>query len=282
MAGFHLRLAWGFKFTLLSLMIILAASSTLQNVHAATPIVFDSSGSPNPQTCFSTCNVISWSHTVGSGSNGILLVGLSHDTRFTASSVTFGATPLTLIGDHFGSFVHVELWALLNPTAGSGTITVTFSAILESFVGGSVSYFNVASTISQLQAAATANDGSTATASDTVATSPGDLVVDTLAVANLLSTSTVSPTGSGRVQRWNSGPVGLGFAGAGSDQPASGSSVTMSWSISQGGILWSLVAIPLTPVTTPISEYPLGLPLLAILTIIGYGLVKRRTRSNQN
>ena len=274
-----MRSAWGFKFTLLSLMIILAASSTLQNVHAATPIVFDSSGSPNPQTCFFTCNVISWSHTVGSGSNGILLVGLSHDTRFTASSVTFGATPLTLIGDHFGSFVHVELWALLSPT-GSGTITVTFSAFLESFVGGSVSYFNVASTISQLQAAATANDGSTATASDTVTTSPGDLVVDTLAVTNLLSTSTVSPTGSGRVQRWNSGPMGLGFAGAGSDQPASGSSVTMSWSISQGGVFWSLVAVPLTPVTSPpIPEYPFGLSLLAILMIVGYGLVRRRTRT---
>lgn len=30
----------------------------------------------------------------------------------------------------------------------------------------------------------------------------------------------------------------------------------------------------------PIPEYPLGLPLLAILTVIGYGLVRRRTRNN--
>jgi len=31
--------------------------------------------------------------------------------------------------------------------------------------------------------------------------------------------------------------------------------------------------------TTIIPEYPLGLPILAILTIIGYGLIRRRTRN---
>ena len=31
----------------------------------------------------------------------------------------------------------------------------------------------------------------------------------------------------------------------------------------------------------PIPEYPLGLPILAILTIIGYGLVRRRTNLRQ-
>ena len=32
---------------------------------------------------------------------------------------------------------------------------------------------------------------------------------------------------------------------------------------------------------TPIPEYPLGLPLLAILTLVGYGLVRRRTRNDK-
>lgn len=31
--------------------------------------------------------------------------------------------------------------------------------------------------------------------------------------------------------------------------------------------------------TTPIPEYPLGLPLLALLTLIAYGLIRRRTRN---
>jgi len=33
---------------------------------------------------------------------------------------------------------------------------------------------------------------------------------------------------------------------------------------------------------TPIPEYPLGLPVLAIFMIIAYGLIKRRTRSTKN
>lgn len=31
----------------------------------------------------------------------------------------------------------------------------------------------------------------------------------------------------------------------------------------------------------PIPEYPFGLPLLAIFTIIGYGLVRRKTRNDK-
>ncbi len=34
-------------------------------------------------------------------------------------------------------------------------------------------------------------------------------------------------------------------------------------------------------VAPPIPEYPFGLPILAILTIIGYGLVRRRTRNDK-
>ncbi len=32
----------------------------------------------------------------------------------------------------------------------------------------------------------------------------------------------------------------------------------------------------------PIPEYPLGLPLLAILTVIAYGLIRRRTRNDHD
>ncbi|MGP8070721.1 MAG: hypothetical protein ACLP5V_12605 [Candidatus Bathyarchaeia archaeon] len=287
------------KFTLpLLLLTILLVLVPFQPVKATTTIMFDSSGSPNPASCADgSCGsptTLSWSHTIGSGSNGILLVGLSHNNIPTASGVTFGAAALTLVGDHVARLIHVELWALLNPPAGSGTITVTMGFTTSFLVGGSVSYFNVASTISQLQAAAATNDGSgagTATASDVVTTAAGDLVVDTLAAFNFNAgggaSVTVSPTGPGQAQLWKrDGPsFGVGnefFAGGGSNQPASGSSVTMSWSLtttSPAPTSWSLVAVPLTPTTTPIPEYPFGLPLLAILTIIGYGLVRRRTRT---
>jgi hypothetical protein len=33
--------------------------------------------------------------------------------------------------------------------------------------------------------------------------------------------------------------------------------------------------------TTVIPEYPLGLPILAIFMVIGYGLIRRRTSTKQ-
>ncbi len=42
---------------------------------------------------------------------------------------------------------------------------------------------------------------------------------------------------------------------------------------------WVEAGIALNP-TSSIPEYPLGLPILAILMIVGYGLVRRRTRNN--
>ncbi len=38
--------------------------------------------------------------------------------------------------------------------------------------------------------------------------------------------------------------------------------------------------LTVTP-ATPIPEYPLGLPILAILVLIGFGLVRRRTRNDK-
>ncbi|MGP8069360.1 MAG: hypothetical protein ACLP5V_05675, partial [Candidatus Bathyarchaeia archaeon] len=99
----------------------------------------------------------------------------------------------------------------------------------------------------------------------------------------------ISPAGPGQAQHWKLDGFSLEYggtdfyAGGGSEQPASGSSTTMSWSLTTqdpSHTLWSLVAVPLIPVTTPpIPEYPLGLPILAILTILAYGTLRRRTRN---
>ncbi len=252
-------------------------------VHASTSIVFDSSGTNNCSACVS----LMWSHTVGSGSNGILIVGISAvPDAAPATSVKFGATSLTFVGDHTSAThnVHVELWSLLDPPSGTATmITVTYSSITPlTIIGGSVSYFNVAGTgtvASADQPSGTVDTGSVLVSGS----SSGDLVVDTLAVLDVAEGIAASPTGPGQTAHWISALSSPFFVGAGSDQPAS-SPVTMSWSFSShhgGDIYWSLIAVPLTPFTAPpIPEYPLGLPILAILTIIGYGLVRRRSRNN--
>lgn len=42
---------------------------------------------------------------------------------------------------------------------------------------------------------------------------------------------------------------------------------------------WAEAGIALNPLS-PIPEYPLGLPILAILMVLGYALVRRRTRND--
>jgi len=268
----------GIAFTavvILTMMMVL-----FPQVHASTPIVFDASGSPNPQTCISSCSTLSWSHTVGSGSNRILLVGLSFGGA-SGSAVTFGGAALTEVGVETDTFSTVELWALQNPASGTATITVTIGFTAPFLVGGSVSYSNVAGI-----GTSAGNKGTGAAATDLVGTSSGDVVIDTLSAFTVPPVFTVSPTGPGQTQRWNSGslngPEGGFFAGAGSDQPASGSSVTMSWSVTEF-VFWSVVAVPLIPAPpAPIPEYPFGLPILAILTIIVYSMIRRRSKNPKN
>lgn len=262
-----------------------------RNVYASTPIVFDSS---IPAACL-VCSRLKWSHTIGSGSNRILLVGVSIAITFppvsAVSAMTYGIESLSRLGDRENpaSDLRVELWALPNPPTGTATVTVTLGAVMPVLAGGSVSYFNAVGT-----EAFTSADGimpSPSMPKVAVNSNPGDLVVDTIG-----GTTVFTPViaGSGQNERWNSGPLEGGFIAAGSDKPAS-SPVTMTWATASPGFaLWALVAIALTSAATPtatstvalpVPDYHLGLvlPLMAIFMVITYSLIKHTTpKSKKN
>lgn len=84
---------------------------------------------------------ISWSHTVGSSSNRLLIVGVTASSA-GASSVTYGGVNLTKLGSITGSSVYSEIWYLKNPTSGTATVAVNFSSS-NTAVAGSISYSNV-------------------------------------------------------------------------------------------------------------------------------------------
>lgn len=81
---------------------------------------------------------LDWSHTVGAGSDGALVVAISYEdaneaTVVTPGGVTFGSQSLSLLGNVRmatgvagpGGFDNqVSLWYLANPIAGSANITV--------------------------------------------------------------------------------------------------------------------------------------------------------------
>jgi hypothetical protein len=173
------------------------------------------------------------------------------------------------------------MWYLLSPLMGTATITATGppTTFSEGEVGGSSSYFNVAS-VGSFNSANSGTLGGTPSlpVSVSVNANPGDLVVDTLG-ALTTGVGTWS-AGTGQNQRWLvQVPIDESdWVGAGSDKPAS-SPVTMTWS-GTNIYGWTLIAVQLVQVQAPpIPEYPYGLPLLALIMIIGYGLVRRRTRN---
>ena len=120
------------------------------------------------------------------------------------------------------------------------------------------------------------------TLSVTVASNPNDLVVDSLCLCvGGVDPEPVSP-GAPQTEWFDSGTISDGywdFVGAGSDEPASSpATMTWGWSTSASSASSALIAVPLIPASI-IPEYPIGLPLLTVLMIVAYGVIKHRIRT---
>lgn len=93
-------------------------------------------------------NTLTWSHTLGSGANRILMVGVSiqNDGAQTISSVTYNGVSMTdLNNDSNQGTIRTEIFYMREsslPAAGTYDITVTTSASTKIFAG-SLSFFNV-------------------------------------------------------------------------------------------------------------------------------------------
>ena len=114
---------------------------------ALLPIAFDSVSSAETLPAAGATS-LTWSHTVGSGQDPILLVGVSirNDSNQEVSSVTCNGTPLTRKGFVTnGMDVRAELWYLPGasfPAPGTYDVVVNMSATAR-FVAGAFSMFNV-------------------------------------------------------------------------------------------------------------------------------------------
>ncbi len=83
--------------------------------------------------------------------------------------------------------------------------------------------------------------------------------------------------GSGFTLSPNTNTIGTRSAAQYSDPVSSPSTFPATLS---GGSTWAEAAVAINPAPTPpIPEYPFGLTVLAIFIVIGYGLVRRRTRN---
>jgi hypothetical protein len=113
------------------------------------PITF---GATSSSATGNTTNRISWSHTVGIGTNRFLTVctqardkvaGDVAVTNVTANGIPLKQVRADLRTDGAASF-GTELWYLVNPGVGTNTITVTWIGALSNYgVGSATSYFGV-------------------------------------------------------------------------------------------------------------------------------------------
>lgn len=206
---------------------------------------------------FVSGKTITWSHTVGSGNNRALIVGVS-TAVITApgpavdrvTSVTYDGTALTRLGSQRDSTVNsgIEMFILVNPPSGTANVVATIISGVNYVVGGSASFFGVHQTTPT--GTFTSATGNNTTPTVTVTTTTGDVVIDTVGT---LPSGFLTP-GAGQTGRWN----GRAFfsnafdVGAGSTEPGVTPSTTMSWTSNSQP--WSIGAVALKPAAVTLIE----------------------------
>lgn len=209
---------------------------------------------------FASASTRSWSHTVGIGTNRLLVVAACFwNGGGTVSSVTYGGVSLTL-GDRStlsGSQDRVELWYLINPTSGAATVTVTFSAAADGECA-SISLDTVHQTTPIRNQNHATGNSSPGTISATGALT-GDAIVDGFAWENRANAATMGAQ-TNRVQRFNTTVV-AGEGGAGSTLTSAPNPQTMNWTFT-GALAWAIAYLVIANDgggAAAVSALPMGL-----------------------
>ncbi len=175
---------------------------------------------------------LTWSHTNTAGDFMVVTVTTKDKS---ISSVTYNGVGLTQAGTITSNSMRVALFYLVAPATGAHNVVVTASGSTE-IDAGAETYIGV-DQATPVGAAVTASNQS-ATATVTVVSAAGELVVD--AVGVIQTTVTV---GAGQTQRHNR--VGTNNAN-GSSTEAGAASVTMSWTLPTSKY-WGIVALGMKP-----------------------------------
>ncbi len=194
---------------------------------------------------------VTWSHVMGSVSNGILLASVTGDNG-NLTSVTWDSgganTAMTNKGRASQGTTRAEIWYLINPA--SGTKSIQASGASSHFIAGSVSYSGVEqTTIFNASSPQTATGASGTNPSLSVTSANGEMVVDCV-VQDLLGFGSAPTKGASQNYIWSdAGNPANSIEGGGSDQASTGASVTMSWTLSASNGAWAQAAVSLMAAT---------------------------------
>jgi len=221
-------------------------------------ITFDSNSSGN--NAGGSTSSFSWSHTTGSGSNRIMIVGVS--VKFTAGtehvlSVSYGSQSLTFLrGDNSSGSVRSEIWYLVGPNTGTHTVTVTLSTNQKA-AGGSVTYSGVSQTAPVVSNSAGGSGTSNSPSQSITVNTSNSLLVGNLAVRlSGSSAPSVTSEGTGQTMIWDNSSTydtSSNNRGHGSEMgPVLTGSQTMSWTLSASAN-WAVSIVALLPAQQPPS-----------------------------
>lgn len=125
-----------------------AAGMLAPTLKTTLPIAFDALGSGVASLGSSG----SWSHNA---TGNYVLAFVATDSGKATSAVSYGGTPMTLIGyayhDNASSYGQLSVWGLASPPSGAKTVTAAMNGS-NYFVANTVSYKNISSVASYLTA----------------------------------------------------------------------------------------------------------------------------------
>ncbi|MGD8523970.1 MAG: DUF2341 domain-containing protein, partial [Desulfobacterales bacterium] len=231
------------------------------------PIAFDAVSSA--QTADAGAGSLSWSHTVGTGSDRLLVVGVSirNNAGQTVSSVTYNSTALTYLNSRSnGTDARVEMWYLKEAnfpgTPGDYDVVVTLSASARC-VAAATSFFNVDQTTAFGTFASATGSGTAP--SVTVTNASGDVVLAVLAKNYPEAVS--KGVDNHQVERWNRGTADAtpanNIIGAGALATGSGPTVDVNWDWNASLQQWVVGGVAVKPTTvappqiTTLTDFPL-------------------------
>ena len=204
-----------------------AGESANSSQVSATP-----SGSSSPSVVLDSSSVgqgalgassLSWNHTVGSGANPVLVVGV---VGGCTPSVTYAGVSMTHAGQVFNdnqSPGTTDLFVLAAPATGTNMVRVSYTGCTSDVEAGSISFTGVNQSTPLAHVAT--NYGSGSNASVTVSSTSGDMVVDVVGNGSAI-------TSSSQTLLWRKNQNGNTANGNGAQSMAAGaSSVTMGYSV---------------------------------------------------
>ena len=209
------------------------------------PIAYDAASNSGYQTA----STYSWATHRTTGSNLLLLVGVSmlSVAGSSVSSITYDGNALSLVRVRTSATgtIRVEIWKLVAPATGVKTIAVTLSAALDSIASASTF-----TGVDQTTPTEADNDNSATNGIDAA-----DATVDVTTIADndwvfdcVATDDTAITVGAGQTSRTNvTGTLGSGATSTEGPKTPAGV-VTMSWTDIAALQTWTTVGVAVRPV----------------------------------